>query len=151
MDWLSFIGLKEIIPNYYLYRLDRLSMAHSIEARVPFLDHNFVNLAMSIRGELKVRNGMPKYILKKALEKQLPLNTLYRKKQGFCVPLREWTADIIVDYVEANLVDFCRNTGLFNEEGLRTQIAQIKDGNSNYANTLWNIYFLMSWFKKWLL
>jgi len=150
-DWLSFMGLKDIVPNYYLYRADHLGMAHSIEVRVPFLDHRFVNLALSIAGKWKIHNGEPKYILKKSLERTLPRKILYRKKQGFCVPLREWAGDIILDYLEVNLRDFCRDTGLFSEEGLRRQIEKTKLGNTDYVFTLWNIYFLISWFKKWIL
>jgi len=150
-DWLSFMGLKNIVPNYYLYRADRLGMTHSIEIRVPFLDHGLVNLALSTPGKWKMCGGEPKYILKKSLERVLPANVLYRKKQGFCVPLHEWAGDIIIDYIEANLRDFCRDTGLFSEESLRRQIEKTKDGNTDHIFMLWNIYFLMSWFRKWIL
>jgi len=151
LDWLCFFGLKAIIPNYYLFRADRLGMSNSIEIRVPFLDHSFVNLALSIPSRLKVKGGEPKYILKNTLERILPKEILYRKKQGFCVPLLEWSGDIIVDYLERNIESFCHETGLFNQEGLREQIKQTKIGNKNYVFSLWNIYFLISWFRKWLL
>ncbi|MDL1975735.1 MAG: asparagine synthase (glutamine-hydrolyzing) [Deltaproteobacteria bacterium] len=150
-DWLCFLGLKAIVPNYYLYRADRLGMAHSIELRVPFLDHQFVELALSISGRWKIKKCEPKYILKKSLENILPQGTLYRKKQGFCVPLREWTGGFILDYIQRNLTSFCQDTGLFREKGLREQISQTKAGNTNHTFSLWNIYFLMSWFKRWLL
>lgn len=151
VDWLCYSGFKDSIPNRYLYRADHLGMAHSIELRVPFLDHKFVNLALSIQGRWKINKGEPKYILKKSLERILDSETLYRKKKGFCVPLREWAGDIILDYIDTNLRAFCRDTGLFNEEGLREQVIQTKKGNNNYIFSLWNIYFLMSWFKKWIL
>jgi len=151
IDWLCFSGLMDIIPNQYLYRADRLGMANSVELRVPFLDHNFVKMAMSIPGKWKTYKGEPKYILKKTLERILPVEILYRKKQGFCVPLREWASDIMIDYVDTNLKKFCIETGLFREEGIRKQISQIKKGNVNYVSMLWNLYFLMSWFKKWIL
>ena len=151
IDWLAFVGFKDLIPNFYLYRADRLGMANSIELRVPYLDHNFVSLALSIAGRWKVRDGEPKYIFKKSLEKVLSQETLYRKKQGFCVPRREWVGETILSYVEENLSTFCKQTGLFNEAALQTQVAAMKRGNKNYTNTLWVIFFLMSWFKKWLL
>ena len=151
VDWMCFLGLKNIVPDFYMYRADRLGMANAIELRVPFLDHELVDFALSIPGRHKVAHGEPKYILKKALEPVLPKEVLYRKKQGFCVPLREWGEEVMMDYLEMNLHDFCRDTGIFREEGLRHQIEQAKAGNTNYTNTLWNIYFLMSWFKKWLL
>jgi asparagine synthase (glutamine-hydrolysing) len=151
VDWMCFLGLKNIVPDYYLYRADRLGMAHSIELRVPFLDHEMVNYALSIPGRLKVAHGEPKYILKKTLERILPREVLYRKKQGFCVPLREWTGDIMLEFLDANLETFCRETNLFSETGLRHLIDHARSGNTNYTSTLWNVYFLMSWFKKWLL
>jgi asparagine synthase (glutamine-hydrolysing) len=150
-DWLCFYGLKAIIPNYYLYRADRLGMAHSIELRVPFLDHKFVELSLSISGKLKVCKGEPKYILKKSLEKILPNEILYRKKQGFCVPLREWLVDFLMEYVESNLKTFCHDTGIFRYHGLKELIDRTKSGNLDFTFSLWNIFFLMAWFRKWIL
>jgi len=150
IDLLCFMGLKIAIPNRYLYRADHQGMANSVELRVPFLDHEFVDFALSISGKWKLNKGEPKYILKKSLEGVLPNDILYRKKQGFCVPLREWTGSFILNYIEKNLLYFCRETGIFNEHGLREQINLTKAGNVNYAFSLWNIYFLMSWFKKWM-
>ena len=151
VDWLCFVGFKDLIPNFYLYRTDRLGMGNSIEIRVPYLDHNFVHLALSIGARWKTNNREPKYILKRSLESILSRETLYRKKQGFCVPIREWAGDFLVDYVEKNLAKFCRQTGLFNEQNLKSQVEEFKNGNINYMNAIWTIYFLMSWFKKWLL
>lgn len=151
IDWMCYVGLKNIIPDYYLYRADRLGMAHSIELRVPFLDHEVVNLALSIPGKFKVANGEPKYILKRALEQILPREVLYRKKQGFCVPLREWGGDIMISYLEEHLAPFCRETRLFNEAGLRRQLRQAREGNTNYTSALWSLYFLISWFRRWLI
>ena len=151
IDWMCFVGLKVDIPNFYMYRADRLGMANSIEIRVPFLDHNFVNLAMNIKGKFKFNAGEPKYVLKKSMEKILPKSILYRKKMGFCVPLKEWTGDIITGYIEDNLDVICRETGLFDQEKIAHQIKQTKEGGQNYIFTLWNIYFIISWLKKWML
>jgi len=150
LDWMCYLGFKQQIPWKYLYRMDRIGMSQGIEIRNPFLDFNMVNLAMSISPEYKIKNGEPKYILKKSLERLLPKEILYRKKMGFCVPLQEWAGDVMIDYVESNLSEFCRNTGIFNEIGLKKNIEQIKKGNKQYTNNLWTVYFLMSWFKKWM-
>lgn len=151
VDWMTYVGMKYIVPNYYLYRADRMGMAQSVELRVPFLDHNFVNMAMSVPSGLKVKNGVPKYILKKSLEKTLPHSTLYRKKQGFCVPLQEWAGDIMLHYIEDNLAGFCSDTGLFDEQSMRLQVKATRAGKQDYVHTLWNFYFLMIWFRKWLM
>ena len=102
-DWMSYLGLKHLIPNFYTYRSDRLCMAHSVEARSPFLDFEFVNLALSIQAKWKTLGGEPKHVLKKALEPLLPNEVLYRKKKGFCVPIREWGAKVMCDTIEDRL------------------------------------------------
>jgi len=151
LDWMCYLGFKMTDSNRFLYRADRLGMAHSIELRAPFMDVDMVNFALSVPGRLKMKNGEPKYILKKSLEQILPNEILYRKKMGFCVPLREWAGGMMTDYVESNLKEFCENTGLFNEAGLRQTLQQIRQGDANTTNDLWTIYFLMAWFKKWQL
>lgn len=150
LDWMCYVGFRFQIPSKYLYRMDRLGMANSIEIRSPFLDYHFINSAFSVPSSLKIKNNEPKYILKKSLEKLLPTDILYRKKMGFCVPLQEWAGDIMLDYMDQHLKSFARNTGIFNEKGLQLQIDQLKKGNKAFTNQLWTIYFMMAWFKKWM-
>jgi asparagine synthase (glutamine-hydrolysing) len=149
-DWMCYLGYKYLIPAKYLYRMDRLGMANSIEIRNPFLDFNLVDLALSIPSSYKVKNGIPKYILKKSLERILPNEILYRKKMGFCVPLKEWSGDIMIQQIESKMHSFCSNYGIFNEAGLKLHIEEIKKGNTNYTNNLWTVFFLMNWFEKWM-
>ncbi len=149
-DWMCYLGFKFQIPSKYLYRMDRLGMANSIEIRSPFLDYHLVNTAFSIPARYKIKNNEPKYILKKSLESLLPAEILYRKKMGFCVPLQEWAGDIMLNYVEQHLKSFARDTGIFHEQGMRQQIDQIKRGNKAFTNQLWTIYFMIAWFKKWM-
>lgn len=149
IDWMCFLGVKNIVPNFYMYRADRLGMSQSIELRVPFLDHNLVNYALSIPGHMKVVGNEPKSVLKSALEPILPNDILYRKKMGFCVPLREWAGDIMLGYLDTNLSAFCKDTGLFNEQALQHYVTLGKQGNTNVTATLWNMYFLMTWVRRW--
>mgnify|MGYP000880261045 CR=1 FL=1 len=149
-DWMCYLGYTYVIPSKYLYRMDRIGMAHSIEIRNPFLDYNLVDLALSIPYSMKTKNGEPKYILKKSLERILPNEVLYRKKMGFCVPLREWAGDIMLEYVEREMKSFCSNTGIFKTEGLQKHITEIRNGNQQYTNNLWTVFFMMQWFKKWM-
>ena len=76
-----------------LMKQDQMSMASSIESRVPFLDHTFVEFAARVPDHLKIRGGEGKYILKKAVEDLLPHDIIYRKKMGFPTPLRQWLMD----------------------------------------------------------
>ena len=150
IDWMCYLGFHFQVPNKYLHRMDRLGMANSIEIRSPFLDYNMVNLALSVPSKFKIKNGEPKYILKKSLEKILPAEILYRKKMGFCVPLQEWAGDLMTCFIEENMHEFCSNTGIFNESGLKHHLKEIKRGNKNYTNNLWTVYYLMAWFKRWM-
>lgn len=149
-DWMCYLGFKFNVPNYYLHRMDRLGMAHSIEIRCPFLDTDFVNLALSIDSSWKTKGAEPKYILKKSLEDLLPKEILYRKKMGFCVPLQEWAGELMIDYIETNLANFCKDNPQFDYSGLRKQTDRLKAGDKSVSNSLWTIYFLMTWFERWM-
>ncbi len=150
LDWMCYLGFKMNDTNRYLFRADRLGMAASVETRAPFLNYKLVNHALSIPSDLKIHNEEPKYILKRSLEKILSTGILYRKKMGFSVPLREWAGGYMTDYVEKHLASFCTNTGLFDQTGLRKLVNTIRSGDKNVTNDLFTIYFLMSWFKKWM-
>ncbi|MFY0604915.1 MAG: asparagine synthase (glutamine-hydrolyzing) [Flavobacteriaceae bacterium] len=149
-NWLCYSGYRQAVTERFLFRADRLGMEHSIEARSPFLNHEMVQLALSIPGQYKIKNGVNKYILKKSLERILPNEILYRKKMGFCLPIKEWASDTIHNYVKDNIKQFCRETNLFDEEAVNQQLKFLKSGREEYTNTIWSIYFLMNWYKKWL-
>jgi asparagine synthase (glutamine-hydrolysing) len=151
IDWMCFLGFKFLLPNFFLFRSDRLGMANSVETRSPFMDHEFVNLALSIPSKFKIVNNEPKAILKNSLRRVLPDSILYRKKMGFCVPLKEWAGDILYDYIDKNLKKFCQETNIFDYNELKTQKELFNRGKSKYTNNLWTLYFLMNWFKKWIL
>jgi asparagine synthase (glutamine-hydrolysing) len=150
VDWMVFVGLKDVVPNLYMHRADRMGMAHGVELRVPFLDHHFVNLALSIPPGWKVRSGEPKFVLKKSLEGLVPHENLYRRKQGFCVPLEEWMQEAIVDHLERRLAGFCRETGLLDQPGIQHLVDLARSGNRDVVHSLWNVYYLMAWFDRWM-
>ena len=149
LAYLCFTGFQNIIPNLYANRLDRLTMAHSIEGRSPFLDPSLIQLAFQIPSSAKVKNGIGKYVLKKSLERILPAEVLYRKKMGFCVPLKEWGGEIMIAFLEENLTSFCQDTDLVDEKSIRKMLNSFKMGNQEYVNSIWTLYFFIAWYKKW--
>ncbi len=149
INWLCFSGYKHAVIERFLFRSDRLGMAHSIEGRTPFMNHEMVELALSIPGEYKIKNGVNKYILKKSLERILPDEILYRKKMGFNLPIREWASDTIYNGVKDNIEQFNKDTDLFSLEEVYKILELLKSGNIQYTNTVWTIYFLINWYKKW--
>ena len=93
LNWLSaiqYLDIKNYLPLDILTKVDRMSMAHSIEAREPLLDHKLVEFSATIPSELKLRNGRTKDILKRAMHGILPDEVLNRRKQGFAIPLGRW-------------------------------------------------------------
>lgn len=150
VDRMGYLSFKFQIASRYLYRMDRLGMANSIEIRNPFLDRSMINLAFSLPRGLKQKNNEPKYILKKALERLLPHEILYRKKMGFSVPLKEWAEPLMLEYTLSNLPSFCKNTCIFNEKNINEMLKQYSKGNKEFTNQLWTIYFLMAWYNKWM-
>src|ERR687883_1401326 len=87
---MTYLELKLRLPELLLMRVDKITMATSVEARVPFLDHHLVEYAMGLPRELKVRGASGKHVLKRALEGVLPRELLHRRKRGFGAPIREW-------------------------------------------------------------
>lgn len=107
LNWMTYLDLNLRLPELLLMRVDKMSMATSLEARVPFLDHKFVELAMSIPEKIKTKNGTLKYILKKAVRGLIPDELIDRKKQGFGVPIYEWFFDRLGEKAREELMDFC--------------------------------------------
>ena len=118
INWMSYLDLNLRLPELLLMRLDKMSMAVSLEAREPFLDHKLVELAMSIPGEVKTRGGVLKYILKKAVRGVLPDVLIDRKKQGFGVPVFDWYQTQFGEYLSREMKNFCQSTDIFEFEGV---------------------------------
>jgi asparagine synthase (glutamine-hydrolysing) len=112
LDWMTYLDLSFRLPELLLMRVDKMSMGVSLEARVPFLDHKFVELAMSIPAELKIRGGELKYILRKALRGIIPDQIIDRKKQGFAAPIEEWFNQGLGEVAKVQLKEFCEATDL---------------------------------------
>ena len=150
IDWISYSGFITSDIDRFLFRSDRLGMSNSIELRSPFLSNEMVELGLSIPSELKIKNNIPKYIFKKSLESTLPNEILYRNKMGFCLPLKEWAADTICEYVLDNIDSFNKNFDLFKKSHITEQIRSFKVGKSDNVNKIWSYYFFMNWYNKWV-
>jgi asparagine synthase (glutamine-hydrolysing) len=129
-----------------LMKQDQMSMAASIESRVPFLDHEFVEFAARVPGDLKLRHGEGKYIVKKAVEDLLPRAIVYRKKMGFPTPLRAWLMDPRAAAVFAALR---RPGGLLasylDTAGIEALIARHQSGQVDATDRIWRLLNLQIW------
>lgn len=141
LNWMSYLDLNFRLPELLLMRVDKMSMGVSLECRVPFLDHKFVEFAMSIPPSVKTRNNCLKYILKQAVTGLIPKEIIHRKKQGFGVPLSEWFLDRLGDLAAKEVVAFSRKTNL-----LDTPEVQKLMGGTKRARG-WYLFNLALWSK----
>ena len=148
---MTYLELKQRLAELLLMRVDKMTMATSVEARVPFLDHELVEFAMALPPEMKVRDGVGKYVLKKAVEDVLPRHIVYRKKQGFGAPVAEWFKGDLGRRAQQDI----RNSSLA-ERGLLDydQLDRMWDahraGPVNWAFHLWNVYNVSAWHDYWV-
>ena len=143
LQWMSYMDLNMRLPELLLMRVDKMSMGVSLESRVPFLDHKFVELAMSIPEAVKTRNGNLKHILKKSVRGLIPDELIDRKKQGFGVPIHEWFLDRLGARVSKELSEFTEKTDFFNS----TVVEEIM--RNRKTPLAWYLFNLALWWKKY--
>jgi asparagine synthase (glutamine-hydrolysing) len=140
LSLLQYLDFKTWLPGDILTKVDRAAMAHSLEVRVPLLDHTFVEWASSLPPDIKLGGGEGKYIFKKALEPFLSHDVLYRAKKGFSIPLAAWLRGPLRDKLrEAALSPLLLDTGIFNERFLREMVDQHIAGTSDHSVALWSV------------
>lgn len=144
LQWMTFLDLNLRLPELLLMRVDKMSMGVSLEARVPFLDHKFVELAMSIPESVKTRNGELKHILKKAVRGLIPDELIERKKQGFGVPVYEWFLDRLGKFASIELNSFCEETDFLDPNAVQ-QLLEQRDGPR-----AWYLLNLALWWKQYV-
>jgi len=143
--------LKLRLAELLLMRVDKMTMATSVEARVPYLDHKLVEFAMSIPSHLKYHNGKTKHILKRALKGVIPDRVLNREKKGFGVPINEWMLDRLGGFVEDALFNSSlRRRHLFDYDFVRNLLAAHRKGRANYAFFLWSLLNVSLWYDQWI-
>jgi asparagine synthase (glutamine-hydrolysing) len=151
--WLSnlqALDMKNYLPLDILTKVDRMSMAHSIEARVPLLDHKLIEFAATIPPEMNLRGGATKYILKQAMRGVLPDNIIDRRKQGFALPLNFWFRGKLGPYVHDLLLgESSRQRGFFNLPYVESLIARHEKGE-NLDLQLWTLISFELWAQTFL-
>ena len=119
-------------------KVDRASMANSLEVRAPLLDHKFIEWVSGLNPNMKLHGQQTKYILKKAMEPYLPNDVLYRNKMGFAVPLSEWFRGPLKQRVEESLLgDVMVQSGIFNMDYIKHLLSQHQAGVRDYSSPMW--------------
>jgi asparagine synthase (glutamine-hydrolysing) len=129
-----------------LMKQDQMSMAASIESRVPFLDHHLVEWACGVPASLKLRGDESKYILKKAVEDILPSDIVYRKKMGFPTPLKSWLLDPRADFIYRAIQAPGTLLAEYLDRGAVTALlSRHRSGLEDATDRIWNLYNLQTW------
>jgi asparagine synthase (glutamine-hydrolysing) len=138
------------LPDDILYKTDRMSMAHSIEVRPPFLDPRIVDFASSLPERFKIRGFRQKYILKELMRGKLPESVLKRKKTGFDIPTHDWfrgpLRDLLIDTLRPETVEA---TGIFDARAVHGLIRDHMERRINVGYHLWGLLTLFLWMKRW--
>ncbi len=156
-EWLSpleqqlHLDLRFHLPNDLLVKVDRMSMAHSLEVRVPFLDWEVITTCLDMPPECKLRGKRGKLPLRKMLEADLPPEIVNRKKAGFLAPLERWLSVEWQPLLKSQLSPrFADETGLFDPAVLRQMIESQARGTADFAYPLFALLVLSIWWETWI-
>jgi asparagine synthase (glutamine-hydrolysing) len=146
---IQYVDIKTYLTDDILAKVDRASMAVSLEVRAPILDHKFMELAARIPSSFKLRGIKGKYIFKKALERRLPESILYRKKMGFAVPLAQWFRGELKEMAHETLFgNYCGD--LLDSSAVKKVWGEHQKGFRDRSTELWTLFMFRLWQSKFL-
>jgi len=149
LSFVQYLDMKTYLVGDILTKVDRASMAHSLEVREPLLDHRLMEWLSTLSPTLKLRGREGKYLLKKALGPYLPNDILYRPKMGFSVPLASWFRGPLKGRVEAAVLGpILADSGYFNPRFLREMVEQHASGARDYSVPLWSLLMFEAFLRK---
>jgi asparagine synthase (glutamine-hydrolysing) len=151
VDNLLYLDSKTYLPSDILTKVDRMSMATSLEARVPLLDHKLIEFVETIPTELKLKGLETKYIFKKALEGIVPNEILYREKQGFGVPIGDWINSKLRERIHGDLMENkTLERGYFNKKYIKTLLDEHSNKRRDHSHSLWILWMLELWHRRFM-
>lgn len=149
LSLVQYLDMKTYLPGDILTKVDRASMAHALEVRVPLLDHKLVEWISGLPPEFKLKGREGKYLFKKSLEPYLPGDTLYRSKMGFAVPLAGWFRGPLKQTVrDAVMGSRLAESGTFNMDFLKTMLDRHQAGLRDYSAGLWSLLMYDSFLRR---
>jgi asparagine synthase (glutamine-hydrolysing) len=144
-----YLDFKTYMVDNILVKVDRMSMATSLEARVPLLDYKMVEFAFSLPSHYKVRGSTTKWFFKKAMEGILPDEIIYRRKEGFSIPIKNWLKDelkdLMMEYLSPKRI---KTAGFFNYSYVNKMVQEHLNNRQNHAHRLWGLILFNIWWDK---
>jgi asparagine synthase (glutamine-hydrolysing) len=151
IDRTLYVDVMSYLPEDLLVKIDIASMAHSLEARSPFVDHKVMEFAASLPIDLKLRRSETKSILKRTLSDLLPKSIRYRRKMGFGVPIDRWLKVELKDMIYDVLLDkTSTERGYFRKEAIKRLLDEHITGKSNQCYRIWNLLCLELWYRMYI-
>ena len=148
---ITYLELRQRLPELLLARMDRIAMASSVEGREPFLDHELVELAMALPPHMKYRDGRGKHVLREAMRDTLPPTILARPKQGFGSPMAEWLRGPFGHDAQAAVrASALAKRELLDYEVIDDLFASHRRRRGDWSKHLWNVYCVSQWYDRWL-
>jgi asparagine synthase (glutamine-hydrolysing) len=152
LDGIIYLYCKLYLQDDILVKVDRASMACSLETRAPFMDPNVVEYVNSLPNSWKLKGFKTKYILKKAMERFLPRDIIYRKKKGFGIPIAEWfkgpLKKSLIDLLEPSRI---KEQGFFNPVYVQNLMNQHFEGKKDNRKLLWTLYIFQNWYNNYMM
>jgi asparagine synthase (glutamine-hydrolysing) len=151
LEQLLYVDINSYLPEDLLVKMDIATMANSLEARVPLLDHEFMEFVASIPSHLKLKGLTSKFILKKAFSNMLPETILNRKKMGFGIPASKWFRKELKEYIYEILLDQRTvNRGYFKRESISGLLDEHVALKYDHSAKIWALLFLEIWFRVFI-
>jgi asparagine synthase (glutamine-hydrolysing) len=145
----QYLDIKTYLPGDILTKVDRASMAHSLEVRVPILDHELIEWVAGLAPEMKLQGREGKYLFKRAMEPYLSTDVLYRPKMGFAVPLASWFRGPLRDRVrQAVMSPVLLDTGIFDDRFLLRMVEEHQSGLRDFSAPLWSVLMFEAFCRK---
>ena len=149
LDRSMYLDLKTYLVDDVLTKVDRMSMAVSLEVRVPLLDHRLLEFAATVPSSLKLKAGTSKYLLRRLLHRRVPSSILERGKRGFAAPIGEWLRGPLSDMASSLLLDSRFATrGLFRPKEVERLWTDHRTGRADHPHRLWQLLMLELWFRE---
>jgi asparagine synthase (glutamine-hydrolysing) len=151
LDRALYVDVKTYLADDIMTKVDRMSMAVSLEAREPLLDHKLLEFAAAVPASLKLKNGRSKHLLRRLLERRIPKAIVDRPKHGFEAPTGEWLRGPLAPMVDSLLVDGrLRARGIFDDRAVASLWRQHRDGRQDHRHRLWSLVMLELWFRQYV-